>query len=129
MTDVPAVIDRYFSLWAEPDAARRRDLIAQTFTEDVRYVTPQFAVQGHEGIANLAEELAGHLTGFRYLRASDIDAHNDRVRVGWEVIPPAGPVCFAAGVNIYEVAADGRLSAITGFTDFLAHPEGAHAEE
>ncbi|MFN8678707.1 MAG: nuclear transport factor 2 family protein [Thermomicrobiales bacterium] len=129
MTDVTAVIDRYFSLWTEPDAARRQDLIAQTFTEDVRYITPQFAVQGHEGIANMAKELGGHLAGYRYLRASTIDAHNDRVRVGWEVIPPEGSVRFAAGVNFCEIAPDGRLSAITGFTDFLAHGEGAHAGE
>jgi hypothetical protein len=129
MTDVVAVIDRYFSLWTEPDTSRRQDLIAQTFTEDVRYVTPQFTVQGHEGIANLADELNGHLPGYRYLRAGEIDAHNDRVRVGWEVIPPEGAVRFAGGVNFYEVAPDGRLSAVTGFTDFLAHPEGAHPAE
>jgi hypothetical protein len=129
MTDITAVIDRSFTLWTEPDSARRRDLIAQTFTEDVRYVTPQFAVHGHEGIANMAEDLAGHLPGYRFLRASDIDAHNDRVRVGWEVIPPGGPVRFAAGVNFCELAPDGRLSTVTGFTDFLAHPEGAHEAE
>jgi hypothetical protein len=129
MTDVTTVIDRFFTLWTEPDTARRQALIAQTFTEDVRYVTPQFAVQGHEGIANLVEELAGHLPGFRYLRAGVIDAHNDRVRVGWEVIPPAGAVRFAGGVNFYEIAPDGRLSAVTGFTDFLAHPDGAHPAE
>lgn len=129
MSDVTAVIDRYFTLWAEPDAARRQDLIAQTFTEDVRYVTPQVTAQGHEGIENLAVELAGHLPGYRYLRASDIDAHNGRVRVNWEVIPPTGAVRFAGGVNFCEIAADGRLSAVTGFTDFLAHPVGAHAGE
>jgi hypothetical protein len=129
MTDVHAVIDRYFSVWSEPDTSRRKDLIAQTFTEDVRYVTPQFTAEGHEGIANLADELNGHLTGFRYLRTGEIDAHNDRVRVGWEVIPPDGSVSFAGGVNFYEIAPDGRVSAITGFTDFLAHPAGAHTEE
>ena len=129
MTDVVAVIDRYFSLWTEPDTSRRQDLIAQTFTEDVRYVTPQFTVQGHEGIANLADELNGHLPGYRYLRAGEIDAHNDRVRVGWEVIPPEGAVRFAGGVNFYEVAPEARLSVVTGITDFLAHPEAAHPAE
>lgn len=129
MTDVTTVIDRYFTLWTEPDAARRQDLIAQTFTEDVSYVTPQFAVQGHAGIANMAKELGEHLVGYRFLRASDVEAHNDRARVGWEVIPPEGAVRFAAGVNFCEFAPDGRISAIAGFTDFLAHPEGAHAAE
>ena len=129
MSDVNAVIDRYFSLWSEPDASRRQELIAQTFTEDVRYVTPQFAVQGHEGIENLMNELNGHLEGFRYLRAGVIDAHNDRVRVNWEVVPPQGAVRFAGGVNFYEIAPDGRFSAITGFTDFLEHPDGAHPAE
>lgn len=129
MTDVNAIIDRSFTLWTEPDSARRNDLIAETFTQDVRYVTPQFAVHGHEGIANLADELNAHLPGYRFLRAGEIDAHNDRVRVGWEVIPPEGTVRFAGGVNFYEIAPDGRVSAVTGFTDFLAHFQGVHHEE
>jgi hypothetical protein len=129
MSDVSAVIDRSFTLFAEPDASRRKDLIAETFTEDVRYVTPQFAVQGHEGISNLANELNGHLPGYRFLRTGEIDAHNDRVRAGWEVVPPEGAVRFAGGINIYEIAPDGRVSAITGFTDFLSHPQDAHHEE
>lgn len=129
MTDVTTVIDRFFTLWSEPDPAQRQELIAQTFTEDIRYVTPQFAAQGHDGIENLVAELGSHLPGYRFLRASDIDAHNDRVRVGWEVIPPTGSLRFAGGVNFYEIAPDGRLSAITGFTDFLAHAEGAQAGE
>jgi hypothetical protein len=129
MTDITTVIDRSISLWTEPDVARRQELIAQTFTEDVSYLTPQFAAHGHDGIANMAAELAEHLPGSRYLRASAIDAHNDRVRVGWEVIPPQGAVRFAAGVNFCELAPDGRISAITGFTDFLPHAEGAHTGE
>jgi hypothetical protein len=35
-------------------------------------------------------------------------------------------VRFAAGVNICEFAPEGRHSTVTGFTDFLAQPEGAH---
>jgi SnoaL-like domain len=129
MSDVNAVIDRFFTFWSEPNTARRQELIAQTFTEDVRYVTPQFAAQGHDGIENLATELASHLPGFRFLRAGDIDAHNERVRVEWEVIPPQGSVRFAGGVNFYEIAPDGRLSVVTGFTDFLSQPAGAHSQE
>lgn len=129
MSDVNAVIDRFFTFWSEPDPTRRQDLIAQTFTEEVRYVTPQFTVLGHDGIEGLVNELSSHLPGYRFLRAGEIDAHNDRARVGWEVVPPQGAVRFAGGVNFYEVAPDGRLSTITGFTDFLSRPEGAHPAE
>ena len=31
------LIDRYIAIWNETDAARRRDLIARTWTEDAAY--------------------------------------------------------------------------------------------
>lgn len=76
----------------------------------------------------MAKELGEHLPGRRRLRARDIGAHMTG-RVGREVVLLKGAVRFADGVNVYEFAQDGRHSAITGFTDFLAHPQGAHAEE
>jgi hypothetical protein len=129
MTEMTPVIDRYFALWNEPDPGRRRDLIAQTFTEDASYVSPQFAAEGHDGISVLAQNLADHLAGYRFLRTGEIDAHHDHLRFTWEVVPPEGQPRFAAGVNFGVLADDGRLRTLTGFLDQAPPFEGGHHED
>ena len=44
------LVDRYFDTWNETDPARRRELIAATWTTDAVYVDPLLAGNGHDGI-------------------------------------------------------------------------------
>src|SRR4051812_43549884 len=50
MTDVKTVVDGYIAMWNETDAGRRRELIAQTWTDDATYVDPHMAGEGPDGI-------------------------------------------------------------------------------
>ena len=43
MSDATHVIDRYIAIWNETDPARRRDLIARTWSEDASYLDPLMA--------------------------------------------------------------------------------------
>ena len=38
MADSKQVVDRYIEMWNETDPQRRRELVAQTVTEDARYL-------------------------------------------------------------------------------------------
>src|SRR3954447_22601832 len=49
-TDVANVVDTYLAAWNETDADRRRELIAQTWTDDASYVDPHMAGEGPDGI-------------------------------------------------------------------------------
>jgi hypothetical protein len=52
--------------------------------------------------------------GFQMRVTSGIDAHNDQLRFGWELLGADGtPV--VAGIDAGELADDGRLRRITGF--------------
>jgi hypothetical protein len=125
MTNPTDLIDRYFAMWNETDAGRRRDLIARTWTEDARYVDPMLEGEGRNGIDAMVAAVHARFPGYKFRRTSGIDLHHDRVRFSWELVPEGGPV-FADGVDFGVVAPDGRLQAITGFID---HAPAAPAAE
>lgn len=126
MNDITATIDRYFALWTEPDATRRRDLIAETFAENATYTGPLLDGAGHDGIAQLATRLNENLRGHRFVRTSEIDSHHDAVRYAWKIIPLDGGDPFAAGVDIGVLDEHGRLKSVTAFIDvFPEHDDNA----
>lgn len=122
LTEPTDLVDRYFAAWNETDAARRRDLIARTWTEDAAYVDPLAQGNGRDGIDAMIAAVQTQFPGLRFRRTGDVDTHNDRVRFAWE-LGPAGGDPLAGGVD-FGVIADGRLQSITGFLDFAPQPAG-----
>ena len=107
-------IDRYIDMWNEEDAERRAALIDAAWAEDASYVDPLLAAEGHDGLSEMVATVHGHYPGYRFRRRSDVDVHHDRVRFAWDLVTPDGEV-FVAGIDVGELAADGRLRRITGF--------------
>ena len=117
MTELSLLIDRYIETFNETDAARRRVLIAATWTGSARYVDPVMQGEGQDGIDSMIRGVQDRFPGHRFQRIGDVDAHNDRVRFSWELLPPNGPA-LVKGTD-FGVVDQGRLSAITGFFDQL----------
>ena len=113
-TDLTSTIDSYLAAWNEPDPARRAELVARVWAPDGRLIDPPLAAEGHVGIADMAAALQAQFPGHRFRRASGVDAHHDQLRFGWELVGPDGAVALA-GLDVGEVAADGRLRRIVGF--------------
>ena len=122
MNDLTDLIDRYIAIWNETDAARRRDLIARTWTEDAAYIDPLMRGQGREGIDTMTQGVQAQFPGLRFRRTSNVDTHNDRVRFAWELGPDGG-TARAGGID-FGIIVGGRLQAITGFLDFAPKPAG-----
>jgi len=112
---IDAVVDGYFEMWNETDAVRRRAAIAAAWVPEASYVDPMFAADGYEGLDALVGKAQGQFPGDRFRRTSAVDAHHDRVRWGWELVPAAGGPPVAAGVDFAVLAPDGRLREVTGF--------------
>jgi SnoaL-like protein len=116
MTDAQTIVDRYIAMWNETDAARRRELVAQTVTDDADYVDPLMAGAGVDGISAMIGGAQQQFPGHRLALVAGPDGHNDRVRFTWSMSTGGGaPV--AVGVDFATVAADGRLRSITGFLE------------
>ena len=116
MTDI---IDTYIDMWNEEDAERRTALIDQAWADDAAYLDPLLEAEGKPALSEMVATVHGHYPGHRFRRRSDVDLHHDRVRFAWDLVAPDGAV-FVAGIDVGELAADGRLRRITGFFGDLA---------
>lgn len=115
MSNTTALIDRYLGVWNETDAGRRRDLIAQTWTEDASYIDPLMQGEGQAGIDAMVAGVQAQFPGHTFRLTSSVDVHHDRVRFAWELVPSGG-AALVRGMDFGVIVGD-RLQSITGFLD------------
>ena len=140
MTDTPAFVEvssrsaaelaeKYMALWNEPDADRRRRMIAELWTEDGRHIlqppqeiraiaaqpgiglTAILQAQGHAEIEARAASAYEHWVGSEGLSfrgGDDADRLGDVVKFHWEAVAKDGTVS-GVGLSFLVVAANGRI--------------------
>ncbi|MDQ1394919.1 MAG: hypothetical protein QOG64_178 [Acidimicrobiaceae bacterium] len=119
-TDIgAATIDAYFAMWNEEDPARRAALVEQAWVKDGRYLDPVLEAEGHAALSQMVEGVHQQFPGQRFRRLSQVDAHHGQVRFAWQLGSADGTVTVA-GIDVGELAPDGRLRRITGFFGDLA---------
>jgi len=114
MPDTTTVVDNYIAMWNEPDAERRRELVAGTVTQDATYIDPLMTGAGVEEITAMIGAAQAQYPGHRFELAGEPDAHHDRLRFTWTLAPQDGEP-IAVGVDFATLDDDGRMRAITGF--------------
>jgi hypothetical protein len=124
MSDVTAVVDGYLDAYNERDRARREERIAQVWAGDGALIDPPLTGEGHGGISDLAEAMHAHYAGHTFRRVTGIDVHHGHLRYAWELVDPEGAVVLS-GVDVGELAEDGRLRRIVGFFGELPPRDGA----
>ena len=117
MSDTTQIVDSYIAMWNETDAQQRRELVAQTITEDATYLDPLMAGAGVDGITDMIGGAQQQFPGHRFSLIAGPDAHHDRVRFTWSLASADGGDPVAIGVDFATVADDGRMRAITGFLE------------
>jgi hypothetical protein len=119
----------YLALWNEPDADRRRRMIAELWTPDGRHILqpPEEirAIAARPGIALTAileargyEEIQARVAsayehwvgseGLSFRGRDDAERLGDVVKFHWEAVTKDGEV-FGVGLNFLVLAADGRI--------------------
>ena len=117
------------ALWNEPDADRRRRIIAELWTEDGRHIlqppqeiralaaqpgvglTAILEARGYEEIEARVASAYEHWVGSEELSfrgRDDAEQLGDVVKFHWEAIAKGGQV-FGVGLNFLVLAADGRI--------------------
>lgn len=113
-TDTTAVVDAYLASLDEADDAVRADLVARAWAPDGRFVDPLQEYNGHDELRTINPTIQQHYPGARFRRVSGIDVHHDQLRFAWDMTAADGSQ-VVAGIDIGQLAPDGRLLSITGF--------------
>ena len=121
--------EKYVALWNEPDADRRRRMIAELWAEDGRHIlqppqeireiaaqpgiamTAILEAQGYEEIEARAASAYEHWVASERLSfrgRDDADRLGDVVKLHWEAVAQDGTVA-AVGLSFLVLAADGRI--------------------
>lgn len=109
-------VARYLAVWNETDAARRRELIARTWTEDAHYVDPLMQGDGYTSIDAFVQGVQQQFPGYRFRQVGVVDGHHSYVRFAWELGPARLPAPIA-GSDVAILADDGRMRRVIGFLD------------
>lgn len=118
-TDINVTVDNYIAIWNAADPDERRRLIVSALSDDISYVDPMLAGDGHDGVDAMVAAAQEQLAGYTFRRVGSIDCHDDRVRFAWEAVGTDGGEPVVAGTDFGVVAADGRLRSLTGFFDLV----------
>ncbi|CAJ0784833.1 hypothetical protein LMG19083_01223 [Ralstonia psammae] len=108
------LVDRYIAAWNATDAAQRRNLVAQTWSETATYVDPLMQGAGHNGIDALIAGVQAKFPGFRFARDGQADVVQDTIRFRW-TLGPEGQA-LVKGTDFVRME-NGRMQAVTGFID------------
>jgi hypothetical protein len=121
--------EKYLALWNEPDAGRRRRMIAELWTQDGRHIlqppeeiraiaarpgialTATLEARGYEEIEARAASVYEHWVGSEGLSfrgGDDAQRLGDVVTFHWEAVAEDGQVS-GVGLDFLVLAADGRI--------------------
>ena len=108
------LLEAYFAMWREHDATARRPLIEQAFTPEGRHVDPLADAHGYDELNEMVANVHAHYPGHTLERTSGVDQHGDQIRFAWQVRLADGSV-LVDGIDVGELAPDGRLARVAGF--------------
>jgi hypothetical protein len=117
MSNANESVVRYLAAWNEPDAKRRRDLVAKAWTEDGSYVDGARDGRGYDALSAMIGTAQDHFPGYRLHLASGIEAHHDYVRFSWVAGGTAESPLYIKGTDFAVLSNDGRIQSVVGFID------------
>jgi hypothetical protein len=110
------IIDTYFAAWNETDAEKRRALIEKCWADDGVYVDPVSDVAGRDGLEATIAGFQAQMPGAGIVINGAIDEHHNRLRFPWALKAADGSTPIK-GIDVGQLAPDGRLASILGFWD------------
>jgi hypothetical protein len=109
--DLDGFVERYLSMWNEPDAARRRALVEVLWAPSAVNTTATLEAVGHDEITARVTRAFDTYVGtgeHRFEEHRPYAAHHDAVRVWWQMVRTDGTVA-AVGQEFLVLDGDGRI--------------------
>jgi hypothetical protein len=111
--DTDARVDAFFAAWAEPDAARRRETLAEVVTDDVTFRDAFACTAGLDDLVAHTGAVQMHMPGVALRRAGNARLCQGTAVVEWEMRSEDG-TARGRGTNVFELAPDGRIAGAVG---------------
>ena len=94
----------------ERDPARRLSVIRQTYTEDVKFLDPEDAVEGHDALSRKAQQILDRAPDFFFSPAGPVYVNHDMGYLAWHFGPENKPP-VVSGVDMCFIE-DGLIKSI-----------------
>ncbi|HEX5993955.1 MAG TPA: nuclear transport factor 2 family protein [Jiangellales bacterium] len=115
-------VDAYIDAWNQPEADRRRQILAQVMTDESTYVDPNTAVDSRTALLDYIDGVLNRSPGRQIVRTSEVDVHHLVARFNWRLLRSDGTQ-GAESVDFVEFTRDGRIRRVVGFFGPLAVAE------
>lgn len=112
--DIGAVVDRWFAAWNEQDAAARTAALQALAEPSVRMRDRFSSVEGTDELTMHIGAAHRFMPGLRMAREGPARHCQGTVLADWMATSPDGQP-RGRGTNVFTLAPDGRIAAITGF--------------
>jgi hypothetical protein len=116
MGDFQDTVARYIASFNETDAARRRQLLGQLYTDDARYTDPAHDLVGPGAIDEFISGTQERFPGYQFSLGSGVDAHHNQARFQWHATAPGDAEPAYVGFDVL-VTDNGRVRNVYGFLD------------
>jgi hypothetical protein len=115
---MPAALESYWMAWNEPEVKRISTHLAKAVTEDVEWKDPRDSFVGITELEAAIERLRRAKPDYRFVIASEIDQHHDRLRYRWDMVRNGRTLMEGLDVvSIHPVS--GLIGRVDGF---FGHP-------
>lgn len=111
--DAAEQLERWFAMWAEPDATRRRALIEELAVPEVEVRDAFSCLVGHDDVLAHVAAAQMHMPGVRLTRQGDVRQCQGVALCDWSASAPDGSP-RGRGTNVVDFAPDGRIARVVG---------------
>jgi len=109
------IVAKYLETW-NAEGAERAALLAEHWSDRVRYVDPLADVNGVAALGALIEAVHAQFPGFVFSQITEPDAHHGQLRFSWG-LGPNGVEPVVIGFDVVVLDEDGRIEDVRGFLD------------
>lgn len=118
MNDIAANVEKYVGTWSEPDAGKRREILAELWSPNAVYKNPIAEFRGLEGIEDAVTEAYEMFATQGYtFRVGKVDSNHEAVRYSWEMFPAGETEPQVIGTQVVTLDEQGRMERDFQFVD------------
>lgn len=115
---MPEALIAYWAAWNESDMMLVAGHLADAVAEEVEWNDPRDSFRGRTALEDAVRRLRASKPEYYFVIASEIDAHNDRLRYRWDMMRKHR--VLMEGLDI--VTLDSGSGLITRVDGFFGHP-------